>query len=232
MKKIFFLILILFSIKIFAEEKTAFFIPPKNWVILNPKIYTKYIKVIFAKNEKTICRPTIILSMQETDLSLDDYTNKAKKEHEIDPNITYKILGPLDLLNGKAILSEVCKTVNTIDYKILQLILIKDCIAYVLTAASKKGDIVDNYKIFTDSFKTFELLDDLFSKVSIKSKKNLLASKYKSLIASSKKLDEKQNTKNLVSFEKYLDKNYPNEGKYFTMLVVEKALKEIKDFKK
>ena len=232
MKKIFFLILILFSIKIFAEEKTAFFIPPKNWVILNPKIYTKYIKVIFAKNEKTICRPTIILSMQETDLSLDDYTNKAKKEHEIDPNITYKILGPLDLLNGKAILSEVCKTVNTIDYKILQLILIKDCIAYVLTAASKKEDIVDNYKIFTDSFKTFELLDDLFSKVSIKTKKNLLESKYKSLIASSKKLDEKQNTKNLVSFEKYLDKNYQNEGKYFTMLVVEKAFKEIKDFKK
>ncbi|NGX29294.1 MAG: hypothetical protein K940chlam4_00125, partial [Candidatus Anoxychlamydiales bacterium] len=36
MKKIFFLILIFLSIKIFAEEKTAFFIPPKDWVITNP----------------------------------------------------------------------------------------------------------------------------------------------------------------------------------------------------
>jgi len=232
MKKIFFLFLILFSIKAFAKEKTAFFIPPKDWIVVNPSTYTKYIKVMFAKNEKAICRPTIILSTQETDLSLDDYTNTAKKEHEIDPNITYKILGQLDLLTGKASLSEVSKTVNGIDYKILQLISIKDKTAYVLTAASKKEEVVDNYKIFTDSFKTFELLDDLFSKVSIKSKKNLLAKKYKEFILNSKNLTDKQNKKNLVSFEKYLDKNYQNEGKYFTMLVIEKALKEIKDLKK
>ncbi len=237
MKKLFFLILTFSSLNLLSDEKIPFFTPPKEWVIANPKTYTKYIKVAFTKNEKTICRPTINLSVQETDMDLDEYTNEAKKAHEIDPNITYKILGTIDLLNEnlKASLSEVTKTAYSIDYKILQMIFVKYQTAYILTAACKKQDIINYYPTFIESFKTFELIDDLFSKVNTNSKKfnkNILLEKYYDLLASSRGLNDKQNKKNLVSFEKYLDKNYQNEGKYFSMLVIEKALKEIKDLKK
>ncbi|NGX34472.1 MAG: hypothetical protein K1060chlam1_00825 [Candidatus Anoxychlamydiales bacterium] len=232
MRRLFFVIFTLISINLIAEEKTAFFIPPKDWVIINPKTYTPYMKAAFTKNEKAICRPTMNFSIQETDFTLDEYTNEAKRAHEIDPNITYTILGNIDFKESKATLSEVSKTANSIDYKILQLILVKEKNAYILTAACKKEDRIDYYPIFINSFKSFELTDDLFSKISSASKKNTLLQKYNSLITNLKKSNDKQITKNLVSFEKYLDKNYQNEGKYFSMLVIEKALKEIKDLKK
>lgn len=232
MKKLLFLLLAFLSSTIFSNEKIPFFIPPKDWALTNPKAYTKYIKVAFTKNDKSICRPSINLSIQETDLSLDEYTQEAKKAHEIDNGVTYKILGNMFLKDGKATLSEVVKTIHSIDYKILQMILVKDKVAYILTAACKKEDVINYYPIFIDSFKSFELLDDLFSKVAIKSKKNLLINKYNGLVFSSRKSNDKQNKKNVVDFEKYIGKNFKNEGKYFSMLVIEKALKEIKDFKK
>lgn len=228
-KLLFFVFTLTLAITTFANEKKPFFLPPKNWKLTNPKTYTKYIKVAFTKNEKKICRPSINLSSQKTNLSLDEYTNEAKKTHEMDPNTTYTIIGKIDLKGGKAKLTEITKNVHSTDFKIMQMIFIKDKKAYIMTASSKKEDLLNNSPTFISCFKSFELIDNLFSKVLDKEKKNILIQKYNSLIACSKNSNFKQSKKNLVSFEKYLDKNYPNEGKYFTMLLIKKALKEIKD---
>jgi len=229
MKRLLLLLIIFLSIKLSGEEKKPFFIPPKDWALLDPSSYSQYIKAIFVKKDKSIFRPNINLSIQETDLSLDEYTNEAKRAHEKDPSITYTILGKIDFKEDKASLSEVSVTLNSIDFKILQFILVKNKNAYIITGACKKGEITEYYPIIINSFKSFELIEDLFSKVSSESKKNALVKKYSSLIAILKKSNDKQIKKNLVSFEKYLDKNYQNEGKYFSMLLLEKALKEIKD---
>ncbi len=231
MKRLFFSISILIFFDLSSQEKIPFFIPPKDWVLSNPKTYTKYIKVAFSKNQKAIYRPTINLSIQQTDLSLDEYSAEAKKIHEKEPNTTYKILDKIDLKSGQATLSEIFKNTHSIDYKILQMILIKDKVAYILTAACKKEEITTYYPIFLESFKSFELLDDLFSKIPIESKKDVLLKKYNTLVSSLKNANEKQCKKKLIAFEKYLNKNYQNEGKYYIMLVIEKALNEIKDLK-
>ena len=210
-------------------ETHPFFIAPKSWKVANPKTYTKYIQIAFSKNETSICRPSLNLSMQETDLTLDEYTKEAQNIHQKDPNTTYTILGNINIFQGKTNLSQIDQKIHSTNYQLLQMIFIKDNIAYIMTASSKKDDMLKNHQTFLDTFSSFKITHDLFSLVSDKSKQNILKQKYGHLITSSKNLSDKQIKKNLSSFEKYLDNNFQNLGKYFQVLLLKKAYKEIKE---
>ncbi|NGX35928.1 MAG: hypothetical protein K1000chlam1_00764 [Candidatus Anoxychlamydiales bacterium] len=228
MKKIFSLFFI-FVFQLLIAETHPFFIAPKNWQVTNPKTYTKYIQIAFTKNETAICRPSLNLSIQETDLTLDEYTKEAQKIHQKDPNTTYTILGNIDLSQGKAKLSQIDQKIYSTNYQLLQMIFIKDNVAYIMTASSKKDDMLKNHQTFLDTFSSFKITHDLFSLVSDKSKQEMLKQKYNSFLTSSKNLSDKQLKKKLSSFEKYLDNNFQNLGKYFQVLLFKKAYKEIKE---
>ena len=227
MKKIFSFIVLCFVSSLLADTE-PFFICPKNYEIANPKTYNKYIKIAFSKNEKSICRPTLNLSIQKTVLTLDEYTKEAQNIHQKTGNTTYTILGKIDLDQGKASLSQIDQNIHSTNFQMLQMIFIKDKKAYIITASSKKDQMLHNYQTFLDTFSSFKIVDDLFLLVSDKSKQNYLKQKYSSFITSSKKLSDKQIKKNLISFEKYLENNFQNLGKYFQVLLLQKALKEIK----
>lgn len=229
MKKILSFFLIFIFQSLIAYKAEPFFICPKNWRAANPKTYTKYIKIAFTKNEKSICRPTLNLSMQKTNLTLDEYTKEAQKIHQKGPGTTYTILGKIDLPQGKAKLCQIDQNIHSTNFQMLQMIFIKNSKAYIMTASSKKGDMAKNFQTFLDTFSSFKIVDDLFSLVSDKNKQDLLTKKYNSLVASSKNLTDKQTKKNLSSFEKYLDNNFQNLGKYFQVLLLKKAYKEIKE---
>ena len=213
-----------------ANEKIPFFIPPSKWVISNPKTYSKHIQVAFTKKEKSPLRPSLNLAMQKTDLSLDEYIEQAKKIHEKDPNTKYTIIGTIDIKDGKANLSEIDKKIHSQNYKMLQMIFIKDKTAYVMTAASKKNDFLENSQNFIKTFKSFELIDDLFSLITDSEKTKDLRQKYRDTTHGKTNSSEKQIKKNLLTFEKYLDKNFRNLGQYFIILLTQKAYKKIKEF--
>ncbi|NGX64095.1 MAG: hypothetical protein KR126chlam6_01520 [Candidatus Anoxychlamydiales bacterium] len=213
-----------------ANEKIPFFIPPDKWTVSNPKTYSKHIKVAFTKKEKSPMRASLNLAMQKTDLSLDAYILQAKKLHEKDTNTKYTIIGTIDIKDGKANLSEIDKKIHSQNYKMLQMIFVKDKTAYVMTAASKKNNFLENSQNFIKAFKSFELIDDPFSLITDSEKAKNLKQKYRDTTEGREKLNEKQIKKNLLTFEKYLDKNFQNLGQYFIILLTQKAYKKIKEF--
>ncbi len=224
MKKLFFIICIIFLFqKIYAlNVKTVFFIPPNKWELVNPKLYPPFIEVSFVKKEISTCRPTLNLAIQKTSLTLDEYTNEAKKIHIKERTATYRILDKIHLSQGPAYICQINKTTNSTDFEILQMIFVKDDYAYVLTAACRKEEMLKNYQTFMNVFTSFKIIDDLFSLVSDTQKKDELIIQFNKISHSLKTSNEKENKKNIASFEKYLDKKFANLGKYFQILLIKK----------
>ncbi|MFA6118659.1 MAG: hypothetical protein WCT85_00035 [Parachlamydiales bacterium] len=230
MKKIILLLISFIFIQFsYAEEKTAFFICPGSWQIVNPKEYGKYIKISFVKNQKTLIRPSINLAIEHTKLSLDEYTEAAKNNHIADLNTKFEILDKINLKQGLACICRIDKNSNSIDFDMLQMIFIKDSLAFIMTGACKKNEMIENYKSFMNIFLSFQIVDDIFSLIEDKTKKDELIQNFNDLIKSSKQLSLREKQKNISSFEKYLDKKFPNLGKYFQILLLEMAYKNIKE---
>lgn len=226
MKKIILIfILFLLTQKIYAinDVKIPFFIPPEKWEIVNPKHYPPYVIISFIKKDLSTCRPTINLAVQKTSLTLDEYTNQAKKIHIKEPDTSFKILDRVDLSDAKAIICEIRKKIDSIDFNILQMICVKNDNAYVLTGACKKEEILNNYQMFTDVFNSFKIIDNLFSLVPEKDKQEELINIVKQTSDSLKHPNKKENKKKLSSFEKYLEKKFANLGKYFQVLLIQRV---------
>jgi hypothetical protein len=228
MKKVFFLILIIFFQNLFAD-KIAYFYCPSNWQIVNPKMYNDLIKISFVKKQKSFFRPSINLALEKTDLTLDEYTQAAKQNYMLDEKTTFTLLDEVTLKQGKANICKIDKNSSSIDFDLLQMIFIKDNIAYVMTAASKKNEMVEFYKTYMQSFLSFELIDDIYSLIEDKKKKEELVIYVNNFISQSKLLKEKQKQKKLQSFENYLDKKFENLGKYFTVLLLQTVYKNLKE---
>lgn len=227
MKKIFFIILIFLSNKFFAidNENFAFFIPPENWEVVNPQSYPPLIKISFIKKQISTCRPTLNLAIQKTTLKLEEYSSEAKKTHMKEPNVNCKILDKIQLSQGLGNILKINKTTNGVDFEILQMIFVKDGFAYVLTTACKEEEMLNNYKNFMDVFSSFKIIDNLFSLISDKNKKEELLNEYNHICNLLRASNEKEKKKNLTLFEKYLDKKFANLGKYFQVLLIKQAYK-------
>lgn len=228
MKKIFFIFLIfILSQKIYSKniEQIPFFISPNQWEVVNPKRYPPLIAISFIKKEISTCRPSLNLAIEKTSLSLDEYTNVAKKTHNKDPNTKYRILDTIQLSQGMANICQICKKTNGVDFELLQMIFVYSDQVYVLTGTCKKEEMLKNYKIFMDAFTTFKIIDDLFSLISDNEKKAGLINEFNKLSSSLKTQNEKENNKNLELFEKYLDKKFANLGKYFQILLIKQLYK-------
>jgi len=227
MKKIlFFLLLITFQQKALTKEITYFHCPI-NWAAANPKNYPKYIKISFVENKKSVCKPSLNLAIEPTSLNLDDYAAEATKIYINDPKTNYQMLEKIPLKQGKAFLCKINKNVNKVDFEMLQMIFIKNNIAYVLTGACKKNDMIENYRLFMKAFLTFETTDDIFSLINDEMKKEELKKLISNLDKNLKGSNKAQKQKNLISFEKFLDKKFENLGKYFQVLLLEYILKKI-----
>lgn len=229
--KIFIIFLFVVIQKVYcANNETApFFIAPQKWQVVNPKHYPPYVKISFVKKEISVCRPTLNLAMQKTSLTLDEYAREAQKIHVKGRDATYKILQKIPLSQGPAVICKIDKKTNDADFEMLQMLFVKEDFAYVITGGCKKSEMLNYYRTFMDVFLSFQPMDDLFSLVSDKEKKEQLTLKFNDLRASLKDLNEKQSKKKLALFEKYLDKKFANLGKYFQILLIKKV-RETKDF--
>ena len=226
LNKIYFFLFLTFFIKVSAEP-IAFFKTEKKWSVVNPKAYSKLVKIGFIKNERSSFNPSINLAIENTTASLEEYCQASKEAHELDPNTTYTIIDAISLKDGKASLCQINKKINSLSVKMLQLIFIKDTRVYVMTAASKKKDFLNHYQSFINMFSSLKISNDIFSIVENKTTRQNLKAKCDELIDDLKNTTKtRQKTKKLKIFEKYLGKKFDNLGKYFQILILQKILQE------
>ncbi len=168
----------------------CFFIPPENWDIADPRTLSSKVKMAFLKNSgKSFC-PSINLAIEETDVSLTDYLKAVKAIHEQDRNNHWRSLGKVRTAAGMAQLTEIDSTTEWGPVRILQLILIKDKHAYVLTAAALKEEMSNYYKDIQSAFRSFTLSNDLLGNIPQLERREMLRQKQIELFAAAEKFSQ------------------------------------------
>ncbi|MES2122869.1 MAG: hypothetical protein V4492_08865, partial [Chlamydiota bacterium] len=161
----------------------CFFVPPKGWDLVDPSTYSRHVKIAFLKSGAKHFSPSINLAIEETDASLADYLKAVKGIHERDRKNQWRALGKVRTVAGLAQLTEIDSTSDQGAFRMLQLILVKDKHAYILTASALKEDFSDLYKEFQSAFRSLTLTNDLFSAIPQLERKENLKTQQQELIA-------------------------------------------------
>jgi len=167
------------------HSSQCFFIPPEGWEIADPRSLSSKVKIAFLKKSMNGFCPSINLAVEDTDATLNEYLKAVKAIHEQDRTNQWRALGKVRTGAGLAQLTEVDSTTEWGPVRILQLILVKEGHAYVLTAAALKEEISNYYKDFQSSFRSFTLSNDLFSNVPQTERRQLLKQQQFDLFAAS-----------------------------------------------
>jgi hypothetical protein len=218
-----------------AETTSAsqcFFIPPENWEIADPKSLSPKVKISFLKNSgKGFC-PSINLAIEDTDVSLNDYLKAVKIIHEQDRNNHWRSLGKVRTAAGIAQLTEIDATTEWGPVRILQLILVKDRRAYVLTAAALKEEISHYYKEIQSAFRSLTLSNDLFENIPQLERREILKQKQTELLTAAKVYiqasapgekifkDQDFQEKHWIPFEKTVLNNFKDMGAFWQILIL------------
>jgi hypothetical protein len=213
----------------------CFFIPPENWDIADPRTLSPKVKMAFLKNNgKGFC-PSINLAIEETDVSLTDYLKAVKAIHEQDRNNHWRSLGKVRTAAGLAQLTEIDSTTEWGLVRILQLVLIKDKHAYVLTAAALKEEMSNYYKDIQSAFRSFTLSNDLLSNIPQLERREMLKQKQMELfIAAEKHIQSTAPKKNLFEdpffqeqhwtpFQKTVLNHFGDMGAFWQVLILRNA---------
>jgi len=143
----------------------CFFQSPKGWNISDPKLFSPRVQIGFFSRGKKEIGPSLNLAIEETHLPLSDYLKAVKAIHESDPASRWRQLGKIQTQAGLAQLTELDTKTELGPMRILQMILVKDGKAYILTAGAHKEEFAEYYQDFQKSFRSFQITVDLISSI-------------------------------------------------------------------
>jgi hypothetical protein len=226
MIRLFFLLLLC---PLLAHASHGYFNPPKDWLIADPALLSPRVQIGFiCKTKKGFC-PSLNMATEEVEVSLDEYLKAVKNIHEADHHNRWRKVGKILTRAGEAQLTEIDTKTQWGAVRLLQLILLKDHVAYVLTAAALKEDFAQFYKEFQSAFQSFTIVDDLFSAIS-SGKREGFTQKNKqlqeALIASKKKFEDRSfQKKHWEPFQKMVIEDFADLGAHWQVL----ALKSVQE---
>jgi hypothetical protein len=215
------------------SSSQCFFIPPKNWEIADPRSLSPKVKIAFLKKGGNGFCPSINLAIEETDASLNEYLKAVKAIHEQDRRNHWRALGKVRTSAGLGQLTEIDSTTEWGPVRILQLIIVKEGQAYVLTAAALKEEIPTYYKEFQSAFRSFTLSNDLFSNIPQTDRRQMLKQQQTHLLTacedyfrSQKKNpmeDPRFKEEHWAAFQKSVLDNFGDMGVFWQLLVLRDA---------
>ncbi len=160
-----------FSWLTLIAQPIPLFHPPEGWDCALPENHSSFVQVGFIGKGSTLFRPSINLATEEIDISAKQYLKAVKEIHLSEPNTTWRDLGKFSTRAGVGRLTEIGKTTPVGDIKILQMILVKEKMAYILTGAMIKSEYLQLQDLFTQAFQSFALPSDLLDSLSPGAKK-------------------------------------------------------------
>lgn len=231
-----------------ASEPTSsfecFFVPPKGWDLVDPTTYSSRVKVAFIKvGAKHFC-PSINLAVEETEASIQDYLKAVKAIHERDRKNQWRALGKVRTTAGLAQLTEIDTVSDSGSVRMLQLILLKDKRAYILTASALKEDFSNLYKEFQSAFRSLTLTNDLFSAIPQHERKETLKTQQQEVLAAWEKTlpslaeptapqeNEDFQKAQWLPFQKDILDQCQDMGAYWQLLVLRSTQEKLLSYKK
>mgnify|MGYP001800005905 CR=1 FL=1 len=204
------------------EATTAYFTPPESWKEVDPKHLSPLVQMGYVGKGKEGFSPSINIAKEPIDqMSQKEYLQIVKKLHKDHPGTSWRHLGSLQTQSGKADLTEITVENHLGTVKLLQCIIAKNGYAHILTGASSSKEFGKFRQIFTQSFRSFAVVQDLMEAIQNPAKKTAVQQKLlslKQLLKSS--ISAKEKEKAALGFHQYLVDECKEQGKYWQYLMI------------
>ncbi len=129
------------------------FTPPPGWATADASALPPRVKTMVVGKGKGNFPPSINLGMEKYQGTLKQYLKIIKAINDSQGS-QWKDLGAIRTEAGDASLSQVDTKSEWGELRMMHVILLKDGIIYILTAAAKKEEFPEHYKAFFDSLRS------------------------------------------------------------------------------
>jgi hypothetical protein len=137
-------------------QDAAIFTPPSGWKLADPKALPEYIKVMVVGSGKNEFPPSMNLAFDPFSGSLQEYMKIVKAINDSQKAI-WKDLGPFQVGKHDGRLIQVDSRTKWGEERQLQLIVVFDGAAYILTASALKEEFPQFYPEFFKAMKSFTI---------------------------------------------------------------------------
>jgi hypothetical protein len=205
-------IILLFFVSILYSQDYCFFIPPKDWELAKPESLSPRVKVGFFGKAKNEISPRVNLATEAIEISLPEYVKAVVALHRADPNNRVRDLGKMKIPEGDAHLIEIDAKKEYGEVRLLQLMLVKNKTAYILTASAAKEEFSKFYPVFQSVFNSVAITKDLVEAVPQEEKRSALKNLYEKLTKDSE-----------IAFQNSVINDYTEMGFYWQLLMLQSA---------
>lgn len=188
------------------------FTPPASWQACKPDNTSDYVQVGFVGKGSGLYTPSLTLTSEPVDCSLQEYVKAVKAIHLEEPTNKWHDLGNFQAKAGRGKLIQITGPSPVGETAVLQALFVKDQTAYVVTAGVLKEDLVQCKDDILAAFRSFDVQPDLWSKVEDATLRSKLVSAFDSL--SKEKWGD---------FQELVKAATPQCGSYWQYLVLQSA---------
>ncbi len=217
------------GLHIFGNEPTCFFRPPDNWMAAERSALSPLVKVGFYGPRKQVgfC-PSINLAEEVVHCTLKEYLDSVKKIHTSNRHKKWSHLGSIKTLAGDAALTQIDLPSPSGPLRLLQLILLKENKAYIITAACLKNEFTQILPTFRKTFHSLQVKDDLYSAIEDEKKRQ----KIQLLYARAEKAVTlhgafRTESKEWQAFQNTTIKDHADLGPYWQALIIANAQRHL-----
>lgn len=152
---------LLFSLPLLSQAALCTFTPPEKWEFINTDKLPARVKIGCIGPDKNGFRPSLNLAIEEgVGGTIEEYLRSVKALYGKERENRWRDLGAFQTLAGPARLTSVDIKTKNGEARLLQLILLQDRTAYILTAVSRKEEFSELQKTFERAFCSLHLSDD------------------------------------------------------------------------
>lgn len=152
------LLLILISVvcTLHASSHEASFTIPKGWATVEKKHLDPHVEYLVVGTSKTNFPPSINLSTEHFEGSLEDYLQIVKKISKEDGN-KFKKMGQIETHAGTASLSQTDMDTEFGKVRLIHAMLLQNDTMYILTASALAKEFVAYYPLFFHTLQSFQI---------------------------------------------------------------------------
>ena len=181
------ILLFLLPLLSLVSKEICYFYPPEGWQAALPKNLSEHVQIGFVGEGTGGFHPSINLATEETDASLKEYVKAVKEIHLSQPNTTVRSLGKFCMKGGEGLLLEISAPSFWGPLTLLQAILVRDDIAYILTGAILKTQFLKLQQEVLGALKTLSFAQDFAAPILDPAQKEAFQALFSSLGSQPKK---------------------------------------------
>lgn len=153
-----------------SEPGAIMFNPPEGWRLADPKVLPPSVKIMVVGKGHGDFPPSINLGIENYQGSLKEYLKIIKSINE-EEGSEWKDLGTIRTQAGTASLSQVDAKTEWGEIRMMHVVLMKEGVVYILTAAATKDEFGRFYKEFFKSMRSLRFNKDVFEMITNHDKK-------------------------------------------------------------